>query len=197
MNAAKHKLVKELQNAIKTAVDGFFEDDGDTGAGAAVAEGARVGAEAPRAATSVPRPTLLPEGSVPGAGLSVEEFDWLYNAIKERIIADAQIDPVLIHLATSRPELVVQFEPRVVKLNRTDGVRGRVAGLIADGFFDESKAPHAVRQELKRLGNDPGGGGTLYDVLKNFARDGFLVVESDRYSVAPGLKVTKEELQAV
>jgi hypothetical protein len=123
------------------------------------------------------------------------EFEDLYRRIKARLVDDAKVDPVLMYLVTSRPELVVQFEPRIVKVDAREGTRGRVALLIQEGYFtEEGRAPGTVRHELRRRGNDPGSGGTLYDVLKGFTRDGFLLLEGDKYRLAPGVVIRKDEL---
>lgn len=117
----------------------------------------------------------------------------LYQRFKERFIEEARIDPVLLHLIATRPEIVVEVEPRVVKVDGSSA-KGRVARLMAQGWFTEPRAVAAVRAELKRTGSDPGGGGTLYDVLGAFKRDGFLVDEAQGYKIAPGVKVTEHEL---
>lgn len=128
--------------------------------------------------------------------LNADEFERLYLRIKNRFIDDARIDPILLQLLTTRPELVVEVEPRIVTLD-TGNLKGRVARLLANGFFSSSRATSAVRKELARTGADPGGGGSLSDVLGGYVRDGFLVREGDGYLLAPGVKVTERTVTAV
>jgi hypothetical protein len=119
----------------------------------------------------------------------------MYQRIKRRFIEDAQVDPILLHLMMVQPELVVEVERREIVLNATDGARGRVARLLADGYFQQARTGGAVRAELKRTGTDPGT--TVYDVLGKFVVDGFLVRESDSFVLAAGVTVTKREKVSV
>src|SRR5437660_5127498 len=115
MNAAEaDKLIETIKGFVDRGRSAQAAVD-DAGAGAPVGKKSRGGDPASRADA----PVSL--AGIPGAGLSVDEFDFLYRRIKERLVEDARVDPVLIHLAASRPELIVQFEPRVVKLNANDG----------------------------------------------------------------------------
>ena len=43
-----------------------------------------------------------------------------------------------------------------------------VARLMAAGWFAQARTGGGVRQELKRTGTDPGGGGALYGILDGF-----------------------------
>ena len=122
-------------------------------------------------------------------------FERLYQKLKARLIDECRADPVLLQLLTQQNELLVEFEPRVVQVDGNT-VRGRVARQIAQGWFNEPKTTGGTRKELARTGADPGGGGTLSDVLASYVRDGFLERADDGYQRAPSIKVTEKELVA-
>lgn len=117
-----------------------------------------------------------------------------YQAFKNRLIEEATIDPVLLHLLTVRPEIVVEVER---KIENIDGgtMRGRCASLIAQGWFDQERATSAVRAELTRTGADPGGGGTLGTRLSELQRAGFLTLSGKGWIKAPGVKVTERTIE--
>lgn len=115
----------------------------------------------------------------------------LYLAFKNRLIDEAQVDPVLLHLLTTRPEIVVEVERKLVNLDGSE-LKGRVARLMASGWFGTARKGGTVRTELTRTGADPGGGGALYNVLNAYVKDGFLLREGDGYIIAPGVKVTEQ-----
>jgi hypothetical protein len=78
----------------------------------------------------------LPGGEAPSPRerLNADEKERLYQEFKARLIDDARIDPILLHLLTIRPEIVGEVEPRTVTLDGTS-VKGRVARLMAQGWF--------------------------------------------------------------
>lgn len=118
----------------------------------------------------------------------------LYQRFKQRFIDDAKTDPILLQLIAAQPEIVVGIEARVVELDGST-TRGRVARLMAAGWFNTARKTGTVRTELARTGADPGGGGTLSDILGAYVRDGFLVREGEGYVFAPGVKVTEKRLE--
>lgn len=124
--------------------------------------------------------------------LNADQIEKLYQLFKSRFIDDAKTDPVLLHLMTTRPEIVVELQPRVVTLDNV-GARGRTARLVAAGWFKKSRTGSAVRSELKRTGTDPGT--PIYEVLNGFVRDGFLVRDGDGYVEAPNVKVTERTVE--
>ena len=129
-------------------------------------------------------------------GLNPEQVERLYQMFKARFIDEARLDPILLQLMTVRPEIVVEVEPRIVTLEGSTQ-KGRIARLIAAGWFKEPRKVGTVRQELARTGPDPGGGGTLGDNLAALQRDGFLVFEGGGYAAAPGVKITDRTLETV
>lgn len=120
----------------------------------------------------------------------------LYQWLKKRLLDDLRVDPVFVKLlASGTPEMFVEIEPKVVELKAAGSLKGRVARLIASGFFNETRATFAVRSELKRTGTDPGGGGNLSTALGDFVVDGFLVRDGDGFVKAAGVKVTEKAIE--
>lgn len=117
----------------------------------------------------------------------------LFEEFKAWLLSDLQEDPVFVRLLAQRPELEVEFSPRRVTL-QGDKLNGRVARLMAAGWFAGTRTVGACRTELKRTGADPGGGGALYNVFAEFVRDGFLVRDGDGYTLAPSVKITEREV---
>lgn len=128
--------------------------------------------------------------------LGADAFEQLYRKIKNRLTDELRVDPTLLKLLTLQPEIVVECEPRVVILEGTS-LKGRVASMIACGWFESKRTTGGVRVELTRTGKDPGGGGTLSDQLKALQSDGFLTNESGGWIAAPGVKVTKKTIETV
>lgn len=167
-----HNLTSSIQNAVNKLVD-------DT----APASGNGVG--------KAPNYPAAQADNLMGPNADREK---LYQWLKGRLLDDLRVDPVFVKLLANVPEMVVEIEPRVVTLDGNASVKGRVAKLIAAGWFDQSRTTGAARAELKRTGADPGGGSNLSTALGDFVRDGFLVRDGDAYAKAPGVKVTQREL---
>lgn len=127
-------------------------------------------------------------------GLKPDAWEALYRKFKARLIEEAKDDPILVKLLTTMPaEIIVMFEPRVVTMDGTS-LKGRLAKLIATGFFDTPKAQGAARSELKRTGSEPNSG-NLSTAVNDFVKDGFLTREGDQYQKAPGVVVRHEEMR--
>jgi hypothetical protein len=123
----------------------------------------------------------------------------LYEQIKARLSAEA---PQILKVLATRPELDVTVQRVTVEL---DGAtpQGRIARLIADGFFAEPRAPGQVQAELARRGKDPGP--RIVDGIRSLSEMGFFLVGSGRdsksrvtttYQAAPGIKVRTREIAA-
>jgi len=126
--------------------------------------------------------------------LSALDSEALYQMFRARFIDEARTDPVLLKLLVAQNEIVVEFEPSVIELDGST-MKGRVARLIAAGWFSTTRTTGGVRKELARTGADPGGGGTLSDNLSALLRDGFLVRDGDGWLQAAGVKVTQRALE--
>lgn len=149
-------------------------------------------AQAPNGAKLVKSADPLAPGYKAPSG---DDFERLYLRIKNRLIDECRVDPVLLQLLTQRPEIVIDVEPRILSIDGTT-MTGRVARLLAAGWFATPRATGAVRKELARTGTDPGGGGNLSTVLGALKRDGFLTDESGGYVAAPGVKITERDVVA-
>lgn len=135
---------------------------------------------------------LAAESVRPGPAAIGLPDDWLQQ-VRTKLLSDPA---VIAHIAATRPKLIVEVTPRVVKIDGTTS-RGRIARLIATGFFDNPKRQGDCRTELARTGTDVNGG-QVSTLFSEFVRDGFLQRHgNDRYIKAPDLVATVEELQAV
>jgi hypothetical protein len=123
-----------------------------------------------------------------------DQLEAIYVAIKNRLIDELRVDPILLQLIAQRPEIVVEIEPQIVTIDGAT-LKGRIGRLIAGGWFMERRATSAVRRELARIGNDPGGGGTLSEKLSELKREGFLISEGDGWLQAPGIKISERVLE--
>jgi len=115
----------------------------------------------------------------------------LYQAIKARLLED---EPILLKAIAVRPEILVEVTPRVVTV-AGDTQKGRIARLMATGWFDEARVVGEVRKELARTGKDPGGSGQLGIMLNNLVAEGFFVREGGGFVLAPRVKVSERELR--
>jgi hypothetical protein len=130
-----------------------------------------------------PAPVPGPIGPTGNGSAATGADDALYYAIRDRLLAE---DPApLLRLLVARPEIEVAVERKTVTLDGTT-VKGRVAKLLAEGFFASGQRPGSVRSELQRTGKDVNPN-TLQSVLVELVVDGFLTNEgSGRYKLADG-----------
>lgn len=124
------------------------------------------------------------------------DFEVLYQKVKRRLLNDLQVDPIFVKLLATQPEIMVEIEPRIVTIDGSS-LKGRVARLMAAGWFKEARKSGAVRSELTRTGNDPGSGGRLSEALSEYVIQGFLTREGEAYMLAPGVKVSEKVLEVV
>ena len=124
-----------------------------------------------------------------------ERFDKeaLYQEFRARFIEDAKMDPVLLNLLLVQPEIIVEYERRVETIDGSS-LRGRVARLVAQGFFGEPRTNSAVDKELGRTGTRPNSG-NLSTTLAGLVVAGFLVRSDEGVVAAPGVKVTEKQLE--
>lgn len=79
-------------------------------------------------------------------GVPIDE-DALFERFKRRLVKES---PALIKTMVSRPEIQVSDERPVIEADKS--VLGRIALLIADGFFKEPRQSADVSRELTRRG---------------------------------------------
>jgi hypothetical protein len=134
-------------------------------------------------------PDLGPARAAPRAFTPAESFDneQLYQAFKARLLAELPQEPAVLAVLTARPELRVEVE-RVTIEAKGSTLSGRLALLIAEGWFDDARTGSAAYTELKRRGfacAKP----NVYRESDKLAQNGFLTKESDGYRAVPGMKV--------
>lgn len=135
------------------------------------------------------------------AGDIVTHFDdpkleELYQAFKTRLLEELPIDPVLLHLLTVRPEILVDIEKRTVNLDGTGAdLKGRIARLIAAGFLSQPRRANDISNELARTGSSPAGN-RLSEALDWLKKAGFLILDDRFWIAAPGVKVTERTIEA-
>jgi hypothetical protein len=133
-------------------------------------------------ATGQGRPTYRP------ADIDTGDFDALYAAIKQR----AQSDPAVLRLLAAKPEIEVRIERKVVTIDGST-LKGKIARLIASGFYDQPRSNTATTAEIKRTAGTGVNFGNLARELKALAGDGFLTAEASGYLAVPDMKVNVVE----
>jgi hypothetical protein len=116
-------------------------------------------------------------------------IDEIYAEVKRRLVDEAP--SLLLKVKTELPELVVEVVRKTVTIDGTT-LKGRLARLIAEGFFDAGAADGAARAELKRRGPDTNNG-ARWRVLQELVVDGFLLKTGDGYQAVPTMKVNVVE----
>lgn len=110
-------------------------------------------------------------------------FETLFIQIKER----AAKEPGLLQLLVTHPELRVHVQRTVIEYDGVS-ITGRIARLLADGFFDQPKNGPAVQKEMKRRGCDQPTT-NLYKPLNKLTEQGFLTLEPDGFRAVAGMKM--------
>ena len=115
-----------------------------------------------------------------------------YQELKRRLLSDLEKNPTVLRILTQRPELMVETERKMVMIDGSS-LKGRLARLLATGFFDEGKTQSGTRSELKRTGPDVNQG-NLWKMMNELLRDGFLTCEGgNTYKAVPDMKVNVVE----
>lgn len=141
-------------------------------------------AAVPHAASKVsdPRPMSGPTPATP-------DIDAIYDSIARRLQAEA---PAILKVLTLRPEITVEVERKTVTVDGTS-LKGRVARLLAKGFFQEARTQGNTRSELKKTGPDINTG-HLSKLFGELLIDGFFQKETaDSYVEVPEMKVNVVE----
>lgn len=131
-----------------------------------------------------PADKVPPNGSLaPGVGI-----DEIYNVIRSRLVREA---PQILTVLATKPEIRVEVERQTITVDGTTS-KGRIAKLIAEGFYDDGATNSGTRSELKRTGSDCNNA-TIGNILAEYQRQGFLTLEGDRYKAVPDMKVNVVE----
>lgn len=124
--------------------------------------------------------------AVPAAPTVVpSDEEAMYQRFKARLQAEA---PALLKVLAQGPELEVTVERQTVEADGNT-LRGRVARLLADGWFDEPKTGSAAWAEMGRRGFSTAKP-NVYKELDKLAEMGFVTKEtSGGYQAVKGMKV--------
>lgn len=107
------------------------------------------------------------------------------------ITSDPEFVASLTVLAAGR-ELSVLVKREVISLT-DQNLRGKLAALIAEHFFDEARNGNTAFNELKRRGVKTAKP-NVYRELDALAELGFVTKEVNGYQRVPGIKITKNEV---
>lgn len=132
-------------------------------------------ASAPNKNSSSPAPdSRLPTPS---------DSNGFYAAFKRRLLADPQVLDVL----AERPEIEVRLIRPTVQL---DGgtLRGKLALLISEGWFESPRNGNAAYSELRGRRGFPTAKPNVYRELDKLTEMGFLVKEAGGYQAVEGMK---------
>lgn len=112
------------------------------------------------------------------------DMDAIYAEVKRR----AANDPGILRLLTEKPKIDITVERKSIEIDGSS-LKGRLANMIAIGFFNEGRTQSGTRSELKRTGPDVNQG-NLWKTLAALVADGFLTLESGKeYRAVEGMKI--------
>ena len=110
------------------------------------------------------------------------------NALYERLLARLLKAPPLIKLTTSKPEIEVHRQRQVIEVAHST-LKGRLAGLIAEGFFDNPATGSAAYTELRERRGVSVAKPNVYRELDGFTEMGFLTKEDGGYKAVSEMTV--------
>jgi hypothetical protein len=110
------------------------------------------------------------------------------DALYERLLARLLKAPPLVKLSTSKPEIEVQRQRQVIEVSHST-LKGRLAGMIAEGFFDSPVTGSAAYSELRDRRGFSTSKPNVYRDLDNFAEMGFVTKEEGGYRAVSGMKI--------
>ncbi len=174
--------------AAQAAVNDLTKPKGDkdvkeSEARALRAENARLTDELAVARAKLNTRGMLNLINAPDAPAIAPSIDELYSEIKRR----AQADPAVLVLLAQKPSITVEIErPTIETTDAT--LPGRLAGLIAGGFFAQSATGSAAFDELKRRGfatSKP----SVYNACDKLTLQGFLIKTANGYQAIEGMLV--------
>jgi hypothetical protein len=119
----------------------------------------------------------------------------LYSQIIDRLVQDVPKHPAILQLLALRPEIVVSVRKQTVELDEST-LRGRLAILLSENYFADPTNGNAAWKELGRRGAGSAKP-NVYRELDKLAEMGFLRKVDGGYQSVPGMKVTKNRVEAV
>ncbi len=123
-----------------------------------------------------------------GDGFAGDE-EALFQRFKARLLKEA---PALIKLLTLKPEIEVLVERQILQVDG-QSLRGRLAKLIAEGFFDVGRTNREAVKELARTGKSAHDSNVLRE-LRELIVMGFVYrTAGDRFQAVANAKVNVRE----
>lgn len=119
----------------------------------------------------------------PQPGGAMPDMDAIYAEVKRR----AQADPGVLKLLTTKPEIEVTVKRAVINMDN-ESYRGRIAKMLAEGFYDGGATNSATRTELKRTGKDMDNR-SIGRALDDLVNQGFMVRAGGGYQAMKDMKV--------
>ena len=110
-------------------------------------------------------------------------MDAVYAEVKRR----AEADPGILALLRKHPEIELTVVREKLAMTE-ETLSGRLAGLIAAGFFDGGATASAAHTELQRLGRGSAKP-NVYRECDKLSAMGFLTRESNGYKSVEDMKV--------
>lgn len=129
---------------------------------------------------------VAPVPVVNGATVSVDD-------VIGELIARAEKDPRILAVLKRVPEITVAVKTHKIEADG-DSLRGGVAILITEKFFDDTITASAAYTELRRRGMSVAKP-SVYAECDKLAAIGFLTKESNGYRAVQGMKINIIEVQ--
>lgn len=147
---------------------------------------AKLGSQPNTTNAAIPTPSRSPtNGDQAPVRSAVDlDIDYIYSIVKDRLASEA---PGIIKLLTVKPELEVKVERETVTINNSKWL-GRVAGMIAEGYFDSPRKAGDVFREASRRGMT-GVAPRADEACKSLWSMGFLTREEQGFLAVKGMKV--------
>lgn len=123
--------------------------------------------------------------------IPLADLDAIYKAVKARLAEEA---PELMRVLVRAPEIELHITRHTIEVDG-DTLRGRIARLIADGFFGVARTSADIGNELKKSGTLPSNI-ELGNELKNLMRMGFFTRDNKWLTLVPDMKVRVVEHEA-
>lgn len=124
--------------------------------------------------------------------ISPRMMEGIYAYIRER--AKNEEDLVILHLLTTQPELRVKVTRQTIEADGST-LRGQLAILISEKFFDKPRSFVDVRNECLRRNfiDKKMSNATLSAQLAKLGEFGFLTSEPTGYQSVPGMRIFIED----
>lgn len=110
-----------------------------------------------------------------------------YEALRERLAADLSKMPAVLRVLASKPTIEVEVTRHVITVDG-GSVRGRIARLIASGFFEKPRTSGDVLSELEKRGSRPSNI-EIGNELKALTEMGYFTRENKWITLVPEMTV--------